>query len=349
MDTKQTFFTPVLPSALALTTQLLLASPQIANAEPKISEIAGTVQIGNIVTILGSGFGEKKPAFQVQDNSREYTHIADDSILTSSSQETLWGVKGSPWATPLETKRVEASANDVYVGKAKSYNQWIAPLRGRTNQSIYVSWLFNPSESPSAAEGSNKFIRIWDHDSGENTRISWTQMHLTYLTNDLGYSPSPSWREWGGEVNAWNHLEIWVDSKNGIIEAYTNGRLIHDVSDFKKSPISDGLNVKLLGFDPNETARYSSLTFMIDDLYVSTDQARVVVSESPIWAEARASGKPQLVKNWSADEISFEFHPRMGQMKENTFLYVVDSIGRANQQGVALCLQCPSAPIITVQ
>jgi hypothetical protein len=218
------------------------------------------------------------------------------------------------------------------------------PLQGQTNNSIYVSWFFNPSESPSDAGGSNKFIRIWDHGSGDYTRISWTQMHMTYEGQ-----PSPSWSHWGGGKNTWNHLEIWVDGAEGVIQARTNGKLIHDISDFKKSPIDEGLNIKLIGFDPSIPAKYSTLKFMLDDLYVSTSRARVVLSESATWDAARANGKPQLVKSWSNEEISFELQPRTGQQVEELYLFVVDSNGEANSQGFPLCPQCPNPPVVLMQ
>jgi hypothetical protein len=160
---------------------------------------------------------------------------------------------------------------------------------------------------------------------------------------------SPSWANWGGNSNTWNHLEIWVDGASGVIETRTNGQLIHNISDFKKSPIDEGLNIKLVGFDPSIAENYSTLTFTLDELYVSTSRARVVVSESATWDVARRTGKPQLIKSWSSDEISFELQPQTGQQAENLYLYVIDSSGEANHQGFPLCLQCPNPPALLMK
>jgi hypothetical protein len=323
--------------------------PLSATAAPEISRASGIEGIGFDVTISGSAFGGKNSSFNLQDNANQYTYTNGYQVLSEPSQDSLWGEKGSPWASPFITKKEDATGNYFYFGEDKSHNDWIVPLQGQTNNSIYVSWFFNPSESLSAAGGSNKVIRIWDHSSGNSTRISWTQMHMTYSVPDIGYSPSPSWSHWGGQENTWNHLEIWVDAATGVIEARTNGKLIHDISDFKKSPIDDGLDIRLIGFDPSVTKPYAALTFMIDDMYVSTSRARVVVSESATWDAARANGKPQLIKSWSNEKISFELQPRPGQQVKELYLFVVDSNGEANSQGFPLCPQCPNPPVVLMQ
>jgi hypothetical protein len=323
---------------------LVWSLPLPATAAPEISSASGIEGIGFDVTISGSAFGGKNSSFNLSENANQYTYTSGYQALSGLSQDSLWGTKGSPWATPLITKTEDSTGNHFYFGETKSYNSWIEPLQGQANNSIYVSWFFNPSQSPSAAGGSNKFIRIWDHSSGDYTRISWTQMHMTYEG-----TPSPSWSNWGGSENTWNHLEIWVDGTEGVIQARTNGKLIHDISDFQKSPIDEGLNIKLIGFDPSIPAGYSALKFMLDDLYVSTSRARVVLSESATWDAARANGKPQLTKSWSNEEISFELQPRTGQRIEELYLFVVDSSGKANSQGFPLCPQCPNPPVVHMQ
>lgn len=339
-----------LPPARFLSVALFLFSfCASTTAAPKISSVSATDGVNDLQTIYGSSFGEKEATFNLKDDAHEYTHVNKGDFLSGLSQDSLWAVKGSSWATPLATHHNENTGNYFYFGEAKSYNQWIEPLQSQSNKSIYVSWLFNPSESPSSQEGSNKFIRIWDHSSGGNTRISWTQMHLTYVSNDIGHNPGPSWAHWGGKENNWNLMEIWVDGEAGTIEARTNGNITHKVSDFKKSPINEGLNIKLLGFDPNETSRYSNLTFMIDDLYISTDRARVLVSPASEWSEARRNGTPQQIKNWNNSSIQFYLDAGRHTGAEKLFLYAVDRAGNVNNEGFLVCSKCPLAPEVVVE
>ncbi|WP_133736647.1 hypothetical protein [Halospina denitrificans] len=205
----------------------------------------------------------------------------------------------------------------------------------KTNRSLYVSWWFKPSESPASSGGSNKFIRIWDDSDGEHTRISWTQMHLTYGSGD------PDWNGWEGEVGQWNLMEIYVDSDAGSVQTWVNGKLTHDVNDFKKAESEKGLNIDIIGFDASSAEDYPDIGIELDEIYFSSSRERVVVSRKEVWDEARKDHHAVLPITWGKSEIEVEVPDIISENINKYYFYVVDQMGNANDEGVSVCNDCP--------
>lgn len=329
------------PAVCAL---MLVWFPTLATAAPTIQTIIPDLSDSNTLVIQGSGFETPEQPI-ILDTINSWKLLGTDGSVKELQSDALWEEQGSAWADPLAIIQQQGpyneSNNAVYYGKKKSYNRTFTPLNNETNRSLYVSWWFKPSMHPNEEGGSNKFIRIWDDDGGNNTRISWTNMHLTYSAKDLGIS-EVSWGTWSGNVGQWNLMEIYVSDQENVIKAWVNGNLLHNVTDFKKSPISTGLNAKLLGFDPSVADPYQNLEFSIDNLYVSKSQARIVASEFETWEKARYKNKPLFPSYWSSSELRVDASSLFSDSQTNYYIYVVDKSGNANSTGVSLCPKCPS-------
>lgn len=331
-------------SALALLVSSVIALPAVA--APAISQVQGQLIQGASITIAGNGFSTVDPGLSVKHGIKplSYRMFGRSPQLQASTawNQPLWMSRGSSWATPMRPAAMsapDASIVDyVYVGLGKAYNSYLSPFHGANNNKLYVSWQYLPSESPAHSGGSNKFIRIWDNHSGDDTRISWTQMHMTYTGSNRA-----SWESWSGTVGQWNHMELWVDGEKGEIIASVNGVVAHKIDNFKKIDQGLGLNIGLLGFDPNKAENYKDMLTVIDNLYASTTRARVIISDKPNWKDARRYGEVQILQEWGPSKIIFKLDAGELGLDKLQYLYVVDKNGEANANGFKLCAGCPSA------
>ncbi|MAL97815.1 MAG: hypothetical protein CL583_05110 [Alteromonadaceae bacterium] len=276
--------------------------------------------------IQGSNFTNADHGTIIKDTGDAVTLLQNGQI-SSLPPEKLWDKHGSPWAKGLERTQSESNGRAHYQAKGKSYNGYLKPLENSGNTKLFVSWRLKLSESPGHAKGSNKFIRVWDKRDGKGTRISWTQMHMIYNGMDKA-----SWSGWPGKAQSWNQMSLWVDADQGTIQARVNESLSHDVENFTKFDTKKGLNIKLLGFDPNYSEPYENIQIEIDDLYVSSSLARVIVSDKANWSEAQSRQSIQIPLLWSNDQIRFTYQPAE-YLKLKRYVYVVNKRGEVNSKG----------------
>ncbi|QCF26284.1 hypothetical protein [Hydrocarboniclastica marina] len=299
------------------------ASPQ------NLPEISGVERVGGPheeFLIRGSKFSAADHEWIVKDSGAEI-YLYENGEIGSVSPDKLWEKGGSPWAKPLERVQDEVGRQADYQAKGKSFNSFLKPLDDKGSTQLFVSWQLKLSESPGHSKGSNKFIRVWDDTSGKGTRVSWTQMHLTYSG-----SKKPSWGGWPGKKDEWNQMSLWVDGNKGAIQARVNDTLSHDIHDFIKADTPEGLNVALLGFDPNRSTPYKDMKVEIDELYVSSTPARVVISDESTWAQAQNRQSIQIPILWRESGIRFVYQPAE-YLEDKRFLYVVNKHGEANRNG----------------
>ena len=210
-----------------------------------------------------------------------------------------------------------------------------------TYTELYVSYWFKPDSSIDVDGHSSKFLRIWDDNNGTGTRISWTQMHMTY---DGG--KETSWGGWGGTTGQWNRLEFYVNANSHQIRAWTNGELIHNVNDFQKSAAYPdiGLHLERIGFDPGGT-NPPVIDFSFSDVYVSNSPARVELCAASTWTSC-AVRELQQTSSWADQRIEFKLSLGRLTGKSPLYLYVIDSQGRVNSSGALMCSSnCVSPPM----
>lgn len=317
---------------------LVFITQQAAAIE--ITSIKGTLKTGKLLTIYGKNFGNAPLPFLWDNVDTNYKNISNNKKVPVSRTYPWeaahpWGENGSPWAKPVRFgKDISNSKGWSYHGIRKAYLKKPTALSPSKTRSLYVSWMFKPTISPSKKKGSNKFIRIWDDFSGKKTRISWTQMHLTYGAKDVQKHSKISWKGWPGKSKRWNRHEILVDSEQNIIKTWVNQKINHNINDFKKSPIKKGLTVFLLGFDPSFAERYEDLKFYLDDIYISSTQARVEISTSKVWGGGDQHIQPPT--QWKENEITIQLNTDSLPKEHKLFLYVIDSTGKVNTIGFPL-------------
>jgi hypothetical protein len=330
----------------AISLCLLTGIVSTVDASPKIENVSGEASEGSTITILGSEFSRvdnKKTLYDQVDNQTIYDNLAHGTPVPLN--QGLWTTRASKWGNPIEIVRSgdlrTDGASAAYFGLRKAELGYPSILSDSQTRELYVSWWFKPSKAVDQG-GSNKFIRIWDRNDGEGTRISWTQMHMTHT------SPSPSWNQTQPTPEKWNRFEIHVDSDSNTITARLNGKVKHSETNFVKAPNSEGLDIRLIGFDPSESTPYSDYSFRMKDIYFSETQARVEVSASPTW-DLESHREVLQPLNWSDSSIEVVLEKFSFDQFDNLYVYVIDQEGNVNDQGYPLCGDCPSSPtVITI-
>lgn len=316
----------------------------LAISSPLIHEIQGDLADGKTVIISGKNFTVTDAETLLWDDIDNQNGIKN-GVKVPTGQNLTWGENGSPWASSItfDTTKKRTSRSASYAGKAKSYLKWPNKIKSKNLQNIYVSWWFKPDLHPYNNGGSNKVIRIWDDPDGNDTRISWTTMHLQST------GASTSWGSWGGKTGQWNRFEIWANSETGQLKTWVNGKLTHNKKDFKKIPSAHGFNIYLIGFDPSEPERYPGFTFNISDIYVSPSIARVEITNKATWEDTSATREIQPINSWSNDEVSFTLNAGSFNSLDNKYIYIIDKDGNVNNNGYLLCAKCPIAPELGVE
>jgi|TARA_R110000850_G_scaffold8233_3_gene30659 hypothetical protein len=314
-------------------------------ATPQISAIEGELDQGSEIIILGRDFGSPNFSFIFRDDANENLLIERLTSLSSITQGDAWVRQGSAWAEPLTQYTgkdlARGSDSNVYRGTGKAYLGWPEALNGRSNETLFISWWFNPLMDPGANGGSNKFLRVWDHPNGEHTRMAWDQMHIVYWRKDVDSSGFIEWGGWSGNVGSWNKIDAWMDSNTNKMIIHVNGREVIDVDDFRKSNVSEGLDVALIGFDPSIGDNYRNMVFGIDDVYISNSRARIEVSNSETWKEGITSEIITPI-SWSDNEISFKLDLAVVDKSSPLYFYVINSSGEVNSRGFAKSSRAPS-------
>lgn len=306
---------------------------------PMASDGYTAAMVDGQLVISGSNFANENPMIFWDDVSNAFHEsgltVGDEVKVGSGS---LWDANTNIWGEPFHYGNVNGRNNKdevVYYGEGrKNYLGKPNVFRESSGSKLYVSWWYKPSMDPGAEGGSNKFIRIWDNESGEGTRISWTHMHLTC-------GESTEWGKWtnSGKVGQWNRNEIYVDLGKNLVETWVNGSKIHEMNDCQKLS-NENLYIGMVGFDHGSNS-YSDMTTRIDDVYVGKSSARIEISSSPTWSSG-ADREVLPVESWTDQKITAGLVNGKVQLSSNTYVYIFDEYGNYNDSGIKVdCKDCP--------
>ncbi len=338
-------------TAFAIGILATLTALQAAVAEPRINTISGNINHGSSVTIGGTGFGNKDQAsprlWDTVDNQSSYSDLNEgQAIPTGSSDPYSINTYNDPDSVKYSSSGTRHSRLSAqYEASRNGYMQWPRATGGEggapsDQRQLYVSFWFKPLGDIPGGGHSSKFFRVWDRSSGEGTRISWTQMHLTY---DGG---GPSWKGWGGRTNQWNRLEMYVDADENLIRAWTNGELKHNITNFAKNSAASGrgLNLARVGFDRGGS-NPPPISFEFGEIYVDVTQARVELGNAANWDDVTEK-EIQIPVSWSDNSITIELNQGGMSNFNGKYLYIVDSDGNVSSSGYPLCTDCktPKSP-----
>lgn len=318
-------------------------------AAPTVTSVSGSPTNGAEIVITGSSFGTRSrpgPAlYDRVDNQSAYGTVAAGVHVPVGSGYP-WGINTFGYnKNVIFSKAFPRHADAPIHYRTTSYRgflQWPAALGGTqppSSQSrIYLSFWFRPDSSIDVPGHSSKFMRIWDDNDGVGTRVSWTQMHLTYDPDRT------NWGNWGGDSAAWNRLELLVDANKKTVQAWTNGQLQHTATDFGKNPdfSSLGLSASLIGWDPGGTSP-PKVDASFGEIYIDTSPARVEICDQPAWTLCKRR-EFQIAMTWSDSRVTFKLQRGAFPSTAVLYAYVVDSTGAVSAKGFALDGAAPLEP-----
>jgi hypothetical protein len=247
------------------------------------------VQHGDTFVLAGAGFGNipaaVQPHYDTVDNQPSYAGLIVEGAMIPRGPSHPYAAATNSMQFTLANQRHPRSTA-AYKWTGNGFVEQPNALGGNnppsTQRRLYASWWQRASGDPGGSNHSSKFCRIWDDPSGADTRVSWTQMHLTY-ENNAGQSGT-AWNQWGGVVGAWNRMEILIDADAGVIRTWVNGVVRQNVTDFiKNSAEARGLWFAQFGYNTGGGAP-PSLDWLMDEVVGSTTPARVELTNNAVYS-----------------------------------------------------------------
>lgn len=336
---------------------LLPVAALSAESAPRITDISGILNNGEVITIIGQDFGIKDQAppiiFDMVDEAwingvlnNSYASLADGSIVPQGAQYP-WAREGAFGQGPV---RIGPSPTGPYGNRSRTYygkfedaqqDGWIEWPAGfpdpaqKLVDEVYIRWyLWMDFEIPS---GPNKFIRVWNSRGGtsDGIRISWSHDTLGYQRGTLG--AINSWHNLDGEiVGDWNLMELYVSVRTGVIKAWVNGTLNHDITDFAPDNPADydGIQPRLWGYDGARGDQTGQL-IKFTDYWADSTQARVEICDSPKWFDCKTR-EPQPAVKWTSNEIQVRLNVGNLGTLDDAYVYVINESGIRNFIGFPL-------------
>lgn len=199
-------------------------------------------------------------------------------------------------------------------------------------QSIFPSEFAAGTGEGYETPGSNKYLRVWEDPSGrEGVRISWTQTQVHGEWNSAPVTP-----------NEWHLMEFMLDTSAGSLRVYTDRNLVASVDigaeesfEGKWSP-----TIALLGFN-GKTQEFQDVR--VDDIYMDKSFARVVIGQEPNFSELDNYELQYPVK-WGGGAIDVRLNFGAINPDYQSYLYVINEAGEANEKGFPLCPDCSVPP-----
>lgn len=146
-------------------------------------------------------------------------------------------------------------------------------------------------------------------------------------------------------------MELYIDTDTGVIKAWTNGVLIHDVSDFVPGGFNatgefQGIRPRLWGLDGSGDANFQNGVIELSDYYADSTQARVVICRE--FKRTKCTDRePQPATSWSPNEIIVSLNIGNLAILDSAYIYVVKDSGIHNFIGFPLAdVIRPSSPIL---
>lgn len=300
---------------------------------------------GSELIVSGSGFGNENPMAFWDDTSSEFAELGlSEGSNVPSGSSNKWKqagpiMGGDPLTFKKNTNSKTLKPDTFYFTKGDDAILGSPNLTNdNVDQEIYVSWWYRPSKSPLGEGGSNKFIRIWDNPDGQGTRISWTQMHLT-----CGTGGNVSWGNWVGNIDEWNHQEIYVNNNTSTVQAWVNGIVNHNTNNCPKASGGQGykLFIYLIGFNHNLDA-YADMENSLDDFYVGNSKKRIEVTNNKVWSPTSERDIIPII-SWSDTEVVGRlFSTSKVRYSKEMFVHFIGADGAPIGEGVSLlCETCP--------
>lgn len=320
---------------------LLMAAS--VSAQPTVTSVTGALTPGGRVTITGSQFGTHGD----YGGPQAFLNAAwnDFSVGINGGNLALDGTNNAAWSYETAGGRAPGrrwarhTFNAATSESVRRLGSLSLNLRGTTG--TYYSSFYLKCQ----ANSEGKFWRIYGAAADIFISRSAADGHLT------GYSTAGSATTvWGTSLGTlpcatrWVRVEIYMrDAPDDLIDVSVDG-----MPAFRRGSQLPSRHIDVEGSSSNQRERWvaspwggngHTLDFgnMVDagfwgisDAFVDFTRARVELSDSSTWANARRK-ELQIPLQWATSEVVIS--PNLGSLVGQVYLYVVDAEGRANAKG----------------
>ena len=271
--------------------------------------VSGGIKNGDVVTILGTGFGSTSPTVLLWDTVDNQGDVYD--ALPDGSSVPLRGLgdvdapylDGAANRMTLESigtygnrNRVYHSTGDSHMGKPNGLDNDQSGVT-QLYQRFYLKSSINPF-----ADGysSDKFFRVSDEIDGGWLRISCSNNEM-YADSGPDALPEPRIEDdvtGIGKAGDWFLCEMWVDvsDANELKTRYSNVNTskLTDPRLVLRNPSATGLIAAMFGFDDGDDTTAGE-DFWYSDYYIASSRYRVELCNNPDWKKATIREVQQVV------------------------------------------------------
>jgi hypothetical protein len=319
-------------------------------AQPTISSVAGSPSHGQTLTITGSAFGTKPTAAPVLwdtvDNISSYTGLSNGATIPMGG--------ANPWPSPYGNSsgnnRVKYNTADLQRGvstaqyKVTNANDgYLDGLTWAATNYAYVSWWWKTDTNVGPGDHSSKFLRMSNASDETGKTFSWNQQ-AAYLFNNPDYVGNV-WVGFNGNPNSWSFFEAWFNSANQTWAVRVNGSYLAN-STWTGAAFQFN-ELWRIGFDGGGNSP-PSITWWMDDIYVDSSLARVMLGNASTYAGSRHF-EMQIATAWSNSSVSVVVNQGSFGLGSAAYVYVVDASGAVNANGfpVTITSGVPAPPAPT--
>lgn len=333
---------------------LTVISPIWLYAAPSVTGVSGIVSSGQSITISGSSFGAKSPAAPL------YWYNFDDGTNgTALSGKEGWRNHAENGAKYSNTSPHGGSGlcvqNYVQYGGTTGFDTSYYTLATGQDQ-LYVSYLFRHAGT-TYTTGIDKNWRIGTDDtpgsSGGDYRsaglLAVSDGYIFYNINGVSQFPddrdieseplygSDQWTRYEGYVQysspaGTSNGIAWfrIGDGTGTLRSYTNLNNRPNGTTYKADKFLLGL---MHDHDNLGAGEYHYM--YADDVYIDSTLARVEICDQNTKAGS-SHCEIQIPSAWSASSATVTVNRGSFGASDSAYLYVVDSTGAANSDGMAI-------------
>jgi hypothetical protein len=320
-----------------LLTFLLL--PSIAFAAPSISNVSGTVEEGESITITGSSFGTKSTAAPLLWD--DFESGSDGAALTTDDN----------WV-----KNPSADGNGGEYDNARSYSGSLSAH----NQVTSSSGAFNTCNSffTASDEVYHSYLIRWEENGADSAIMKYNRINAsphrytgpgTFAFSSGDPSTGGSGAYWYAEAggtplyifqiyrtigdDTWHRIEMYdylstpAGTANGINWfAINNNNITNRTGEVNRaSGYSFQQDNIILGLMCANLST-GTVDFWIDDVYVDNTRSRVELGNNSVFANC-THREIQIPTAWSATSISVTVNQGTFDDEDTAYLFVIDSNG----------------------
>lgn len=285
----------------------------------RITDLAGTIEEGQVVTGLVSGATGVVQSFSDDGENRwaVYYNNTDGSINKEPPVDFIYGER-------MET------------GTASFVNS-----EGNTTYPTGTFRTFN-----------FKTIRLWNSDQGNNAYVGTGRTQKYDVIPE--YTDGKLWNKyWDVPLKQrpfeWKSEELFykssnIGAKDGLLDFRFDNTKSYDHFFTTRDASRPDMYDIIYQSQVSNGAQPGSFIYY-DHIYIDDSWHHVAICDSETWVGC-SDKAIQVPISWTDSEISVIFDRRHFMPSDKLYFYVVDAFGNANPNGYPVCGQCPNSPTL---